>query len=73
MSKQFKFPTKKISIRDEPPRHGHYITFDIMARHKTPKKINSGLDSEFNSIHFGIEINKSLKFLRPKNFWGFIY
>ncbi len=25
-----------------------------------------GLDSEFNSIHFGIEINKSLKFLGPK-------
>jgi hypothetical protein len=37
-------------------------------RPKPPKKINSmGLDSEFNSIHFGIEINKCLKFLGPKN------
>ena len=38
-------------------------------------KINLGLVSEFNSIHFGIEIIKSLKFLRHKklkfvtNFW----
>ena len=29
-----------------------------------------GLDSEFNSIHFGIEINKSSKFYRPKKFLG---
>jgi hypothetical protein len=35
-----------------------------------PKPINLGLDSEFNSIHFGIEINKCLKFLRPKKFLG---
>ena len=27
------------------------------------------INSEFNSIHFGIEINKCLKFLTPKNFW----
>ena len=26
------------------------------------------INSEFNSIHFGIEINKCLKFLTPKNF-----
>ena len=26
-----------------------------------PKKINLGFDSEFNSIHFGIQINKCLK------------
>ncbi len=32
---------------------------------KTKTKINS----EFNSIHFGIEINKHLKFLTPKNVW----
>ena len=25
------------------------------------------INSEFNSIHFGIEINKRLKFLTPKN------
>jgi len=31
-----------------------------------PQKINLGLDSEFNSMHFGIEINKCLKFLGPK-------
>jgi len=31
-----------------------------------PKKNNLVLDSEFNSIHFGVEINKSLKFLGPK-------
>jgi hypothetical protein len=30
------------------------------------KKINLGLDSEFNSIHFGIEISKSLKFFGTK-------
>jgi hypothetical protein len=29
-----------------------------------------GLDSEFNSIHFGIEINKCLKFLRANKFLG---
>jgi len=34
------------------------------------EKINLGLDSEFNSIHFGIEINRSLKFLRPNKFLG---
>jgi len=26
------------------------------------------LDSEFNSIHFGIEINKRLKSLKPRSF-----
>jgi len=34
------------------------------------KKFNLGLDSEFNSLHFGIEISKSLKFLRPKKCLG---
>ena len=42
-----------------------------------PKKLVLGLDlglepdpgSEFNSIHFAMDINKSLKFLRPKSFW----
>ena len=29
-----------------------------------------GLDSEFDSIHFGIEINKCLKFFRTKKFFG---
>ena len=28
------------------------------------------INSEFNSIHFGVEINKSLKFLRAKKFLG---
>ena len=27
------------------------------------------INSEFNSIHFGIEINKRLKFLTPISFW----
>jgi len=27
------------------------------------------INSEFNSMHFGVEINKRLKFLTPKNFW----
>ncbi len=35
-----------------------------------PNKINLGLDSEFNSIHFGIEIDKCLTFLRPEKFLG---
>jgi len=35
---------------------------------QTKTKINFGLDSDFNSIHFGIEINKRLKLLRPKMF-----
>ena len=39
------------------------------------KEINLGLDSEFIGIdigikHFGIEINKCFKFLRPKKFLG---
>jgi len=39
-------------------------------RPKPPKKkINLGLDLEFNSINFGIKINKCLKFLRPKKVW----
>ena len=33
-------------------------------------KINLGLDSELVSIHFGIEINKRLKFLKPISFWA---
>jgi len=32
-------------------------------------KVNLGLDSEFDSIHFGIENNKRLKFLTPISFW----
>ena len=31
------------------------------------------LDSELNSVHFGKEINKCLKFLRPKIFLGLKY
>jgi hypothetical protein len=31
-----------------------------------PKTI---INSEFNSIHFCVEINKRLKFLKPKSFW----
>jgi hypothetical protein len=37
-----------------------------------PKKtcvLGLGLYLEFNSIHFGIEINKCLKFLTLKNFF----
>ena len=35
---------------------------------KPKTKINLCLDLEFNSTHFGIEINKLLKFLTPKIF-----
>jgi len=47
---------------------------DILAwgpKTQTPKKINLGLDSELNSIHFGIEIDKCLKFnfSDPKISW----
>ncbi len=57
--------------------------FLLAIRHFTPKKkyilglgpgcepktkINLGLDSEFNSIHFDLEINKRLKFLTPISF-----
>ena len=35
---------------------------------KSKTEINLGLDLEFKSIHFGIEINKNLKFLTPKTF-----
>jgi len=35
---------------------------------KTQTQTHFGLDSDFNSIHFGIEINKRLKLLRPKMF-----
>jgi hypothetical protein len=38
-------------------------------RPKPKTKINLGLDLEFNSIHFGIEINRRLKLLTPKNVW----
>ena len=30
-------------------------------------ELPTDFNSEFNSLHFGIEINKSLKFLTPKN------
>ncbi len=54
------------------------LSFIVETRHSTPKQaiywawflgdiqINLGLDLEFNSIHFGIEINKRLKFLGLK-------
>jgi len=48
------------------PRHSL-----VTPRPKPKTKINLGLDSEFNSIHFGIETNKRLKFLTPKNAWVF--
>jgi len=32
-------------------------------------KPETKINSEFNSIHFGIEINKHFKFLTPKNVW----
>ena len=32
-------------------------------------KPKTKINSEFNSIHFGIEINKRLKFLTPISFW----
>ncbi len=35
-----------------------------------PKKINLGLDSEFNSTNYGIDIKKCLKFVRPKKCLG---
>ena len=44
------------------------ISNTIQGLDQTQKGINLGSDSEFNSIHFGIEINKCLKFLRPKKF-----
>jgi hypothetical protein len=47
--------------------HFHFFTY---GQTLDPKKINLGLDSEFNSIHFCIEINKSLKFLRPEKLLG---
>ena len=34
-------------------------------------KPQTKINSEFNSIHFGIEINKRLKFLTPKNVRGY--
>jgi hypothetical protein len=37
--------------------------------YQTQTKINLGFDSELNFIHFGIEINKRLKFLTPISFW----
>ena len=32
-------------------------------------KTQRDADSEFDSKHFGIEINKCLKFVKPKSFW----
>ena len=42
---------------------------DSGPRPKPKKNKNLGLDSEFNSIHFGKEINKCLKF-ETKKFLG---
>ena len=52
----------------------------IITRHFTRKKIlglgpgcepkpKPKINSEFNSIHFGIEIKKRLQFLTPLSFW----
>jgi len=40
----------------------------VYIRTQTQTKINLVLDSEFNSMHFGIEINKRLKLLTPISF-----
>ena len=42
-------------------RNGFWVTL----RPKPKTKINFGLDLEFDFIHFGIEINKYLRFLTP--------
>ena len=34
----------------------------LKTKNKNKIKINLGLDLEFNSVYFGIEINKQLKF-----------
>ena len=47
-------------------RLGFWFGSWVWTQSQTPQKINLGLDSEFNSLHFGIEINKCLKFLGPK-------
>jgi len=41
----------------------------VWTQTQNQNQINLGLDSEFNSIHFGIETNKRLKVLAPKNVW----
>ncbi len=43
------------------------ISNNIQGLYQTRKGINLGSDSEFNSRHFCIEINKCLKFVRLKN------
>ena len=51
--------------------HSEFLPKNQRHRHLRPKpktKINLGLDSEFNYIHFGIEINKRWKFLTHKMF-----
>ena len=42
-------------------------------RPKVPKTPNETQIKNFNSIHFGSEINKCLKFLRTKSFWVHIF
>jgi hypothetical protein len=51
-------------IQTFPPKKSIYW---VLVWTQTQTKIDLGLDSEFNSIHFGIEINKRLKFLTSKN------
>jgi hypothetical protein len=41
----------------------------VTPRPKPKTKINLGLDSEFNSINFGMKINKCLKYLTPISLW----
>ena len=43
--------------------------FTLKQKFHPKKTYILGLDSELNSIRFGIEINKSLKFLTAKNVW----
>jgi hypothetical protein len=54
-----------VLIRHSTPKKKLYIGSGswVTPRPKPETKINLGLDSEFNSLHFGIQINKCLKFL----------
>jgi len=51
--------------RDQTQNHNQDLNPKSDPNQKT--KINFCLDLEFNSINFGIEINKYLKFLTSKN------
>jgi len=44
-------------------------SISIQNQNQTSKSIKAKINSEFNSIHFGKEINKHLKFLAPISFW----